>query len=74
MARLTCRSCEEVFEKVGRGRNPTRCPTCRAQEKVVKQTQRELAEPKVSSTERVDRLEILLKAQGTHISQHQKDY
>ena len=74
MTRLTCRICEKVFVKVGRGRNPTKCPTCKEQEKQQKVAHREKVEPKITADERVTRLEILLKSKGSHISQHQKEY
>lgn len=77
---LLCAGCNEIFAIPSRrGRPPKFCSTCggnqdtvdkvEMQEKVDDaKTARQLAE------ERVDRLELMLRANGTHIKQHREKY
>lgn len=69
---LICATCHEEFERPGRrGRIPKICPTCRFKPKELgSESTKKTLDPK----ERVDRLEILLKASNLHISQHRQDF
>ncbi len=63
---ITCRSCGLEFDVPRkRGRPPVVCDDCRETPQP--------KEEKVSTKDRVDRLEMLLKSQGKHITQ-QKDW
>jgi uncharacterized Zn finger protein len=66
---IQCKVCSEIFVvKTRRGRPPTRCGDCEGKALPV-------AEVKlIDANERMDRLEIMLKSRGNHISQHRKDY
>jgi hypothetical protein len=52
-----------------KGRLPKTCPDCRKPR--TKREDSATVEKKLTSIEKVDRLEMLLKAAGKHISQHQ---
>jgi hypothetical protein len=77
---LLCRGCNEIFMIPSRrGRPPAFCSRCGGNQDTVDKvemaakveeakTTRQLAE------ERVDRLELMLRANGTHIKQHREKY
>lgn len=75
---LVCQTCTKIFmHPAQRGRRPLNCPACRkaaAEEgqPIKRRSYTHVAE-KLDSIEIVDRLELALRARGTHISQHRKD-
>jgi hypothetical protein len=73
MMNLFCEKCKEIFAiPARRGRPPKFCRRCTdggAYESSDNDAER-LAELRAKAEARVDRLEMMLKAAGNHISQH----
>ncbi len=73
---LFCVGCNEVFMMPARrGRPPSFCSKCSGDPNTVHKVEAEAALTKkqerlISAKERIDRLEIMLKSIGSHISQH----
>lgn len=80
MMALLCQGCNEIFAIPSRrGRPPRFCSKCGGSQETVDKVEREAAieEQKTArqiAEERVDRLELMLRASGTHISQHRERY
>ena len=76
---LFCIACQEVFMMPARrGRPPQFCSRCSGDPDTVYKVENEAAltrkeERIISAKERVDRLEMMLKSTGNHISQHWQD-
>jgi hypothetical protein len=73
---LFCVGCNEVFMMPARrGRPPSFCSKCGGDPDVVYKVENEAfltkkEERLISAKERVDRLEMMLRSTGSHISQH----
>lgn len=80
MMSLLCAACNEIFAiPARRGRPPKFCSKCGGDPDTVdrvtsSQDAEEKAERLISANERIDRLEMLLKSRGTHISQNQQSW
>lgn len=76
---LFCVGCNEVYMMPSRrGRPPQFCSKCSADPDTVYKVENEAfltkkEERAISAKERVDRLEMMLKSRGHHISQHWQD-
>lgn len=66
---VMCENCHEIFTiEARKGRPPLFCKECEDKKESPDELKRKLAK------ERIDRLEMLLRSTGSHISQHRKDY
>jgi phage FluMu protein Com len=71
---LTCRVCKKTWQRTAkRGRLPSICPDCKGDDSLVLTKPVSTDPPKLNGKERVDRLELLLRANNVHIQQHTKD-
>lgn len=68
----TCTVCQATFENPSkRGRPALRCNACRLAN--LKPLELTTLRSSISTKERIDRLELALKANQSHISQHRTD-
>lgn len=65
-----CKTCDAEFDRPHRrGRPPVECDNCRS---VPRPTKKPDVRKTLTAIERVERLEMNLKASGLHISQHRE--
>jgi len=71
MMNLFCNGCENIFAiPARRGRPPKFCVKCTNTGEAETYDETRQANIKAAAEARVDRLEMMLKANGSHISQH----
>lgn len=70
--KYNCRDCGEEFQHDKPNRPPVRCAACREKQKPTGTTVP--VKTKLNSIEMVDQLELHLRANNSHISQHRKDW
>lgn len=69
----SCKDCSAEFTHDKPNRPPVRCETCREKRKPSGDNIVQVKE-KLTGVEWVDRLELMLLANNTHISQHRKEW
>jgi hypothetical protein len=80
MMALFCKGCNDIFAIPSRrGRPPEFCTKCAIKDEqgelpITTTEQERAAERLLAAKERVDRLELMLRANHSHISQHRERY